>query len=316
MNDKRSTKPHETTRRNSNPFRVASCDLVDNIFALPNAVRFDLERNENFSGQRSYALLMKALPIIRIILLMLCAFILMSVPAQAQQKKKRAQQRSTPQTEAAAQLAKSRAEYVRVSREYKASLQSLLGIYENNVRKAQAQVTNSRELYTQGLISKHALDESEARVVDAQAKVNEVKQQMATADTQIADMLIEAQTDEQMARARPVPSGSLVRTTAYIRYNAPGVWLLSEEWKVQRFFLQKFGRPLPISAFGQSAIHDQWRLDHHNAMDVPINPDGAEGQALMEFLRASGIPFSAFRMAIPGTATGPHIHIGQPSHRY
>ena len=46
------------------------------------------------------------------------------------------------------------------------------------------------------------------------------------------------------------------------------------------------------------------------------NPDGAEGQALMEFLRASGIPFSAFRMAIPGTATGPHIHIGQPSHRY
>ena len=314
MNDKLSTKPHETTRRNSNQFRVVSCGLVDNIiFASPNTFRFDLERNENFSGQHSYALLMRPL---LIILFMLCAFILTSAPVSAQQKKKKAQQPRTAQTEAAAQLAKSREEYVRVTREYKASLQSLLGIYENNVRKAQAQVTNSRELYAQGLISKHALDESEARVVDAQAKVNEVKQQMATADTQIADTLIEAQTDEQMARARPVPSGSLVRTTAYIRYNAPGVWLLSEAWKVQRFFLQKFGRPLPISAFGQSAIHDQWRLDHHNAMDVPINPDGAEGQALMEFLRASGIPFSAFRMAIPGTATGPHIHIGQPSHRY
>lgn len=268
----------------------------------------ETRRVENFSGQYSYAHFMR-------LLLIISAFILMSLPVEAQQKKK-AQQARTPQSEAASQLAKSREEYIKVTREYKASLQSLLGIYETNVRKAQDQVTKLRELYAQGLISKNALDESEAKVAEAQAKVVEVRQQMANADTQIADTLVEAQTEAQMARARPAPSGSLVRTTAYIRYNAPGAWLLSEAWKVQRFFLQKFGRPLPISAFGQSAIHDQWRLDHHNAMDVPMSPDGVEGQALMEFLRANHIPFSAFRMAIPGTATGPHIHIGQPSHRY
>ena len=30
----------------------------------------------------------------------------------------------------------------------------------------------------------------------------------------------------------------------------------------------------------------------------------------------AGIPFLAFRGAVPGKATGPHIHIGFPSHRF
>ncbi|PYS58364.1 MAG: hypothetical protein DMF74_24035, partial [Acidobacteria bacterium] len=81
-------------------------------------------------------------------------------------------------------------------------------------------------------------------------------------------------------------------------------------------FQQTFKRPLPIAVFGQGAIHNQWHLDHRNAMDVSLNPDGPEGQALMDFMRRNGIPFSAFRAAIPGVATGPHIHIGSPSHRY
>jgi len=36
----------------------------------------------------------------------------------------------------------------------------------------------------------------------------------------------------------------------------------------------------------------------------------------LNFLQRNAIPFLAFRGAIPGTATGPHIHIGRPSHRY
>jgi hypothetical protein len=68
--------------------------------------------------------------------------------------------------------------------------------------------------------------------------------------------------------------------------------------------------------FGQGAIHDRWRLDHRNAMDIQLHPDGPEGRALLDFLQKNGIPYLAFRSAIPGTATGPHIHIGRPSHRY
>ena len=93
-------------------------------------------------------------------------------------------------------------------------------------------------------------------------------------------------------------------------------WSLADSKKVENFFLSKFGRPLPTSAFGQSAIHDRWGLDHRQGLDVGLHPDSVEGTALVEFLRAEKIPFLVFRSAIPGVATGPHIHIGRPSHRY
>ena len=47
-----------------------------------------------------------------------------------------------------------------------------------------------------------------------------------------------------------------------------------------------------------------------------IMMESLEGRALLDYLQRNGIPYLAFRSAIPGTATGPHIHIGRPSHRY
>ncbi|HKY41543.1 MAG TPA: hypothetical protein VJM50_00495, partial [Pyrinomonadaceae bacterium] len=91
---------------------------------------------------------------------------------------------------------------------------------------------------------------------------------------------------------------------------------IGEAWKVQRFYSDTFKKQLPIAVFGQGAIHDRWRLDHRNAMDISLHPDSVEGQTLLNFLQKNGIPYLAFRAAIPGTATGPHIHIGRPSHRY
>ena len=153
-------------------------------------------------------------------------------------------------------------------------------------------------------------------MTDANLKVSGVQQQIGSADTQIAQTLVEVEGEKQLAKLGPIRRGSLVRTTSFIRYSGIGHWLLSQAGAIEVFFQQTFKRPLPIAVFGQGAIHNQWRLDHHNAMDVSLNPDGAEGQALINFLQSNGIPFSAFRMAIPGVATGPHIHIGMPSHRY
>jgi len=93
-------------------------------------------------------------------------------------------------------------------------------------------------------------------------------------------------------------------------------WSLADSKKVETFFFTRFGRPLPTSAFGQSDIHDRWGLDHRQGMDVGLHPDSPEGIALVDFLKTEKIPFLVFRHAIPGVATGPHIHIGFPSHRY
>src|SRR5215203_353498 len=94
-----------------------------------------------------------------------------------------------------------------------------------------------------------------------------------------------------------------------------GRWTLAEATKVEQFFVSKFNRPLPLSAFGQSDLHTRWGLDHRNGMDVGLHPDSVEGRALVEFLRGESIPFLVFRGPIPGVATGPHIHVGNRSSR-
>jgi hypothetical protein len=93
-------------------------------------------------------------------------------------------------------------------------------------------------------------------------------------------------------------------------------WSISEWDRVDDFFVAKFGRPLPISAFGQSDIHNRWGLDHRQSIDVGLHPDSMEGATLVNFLRSQKIPFLVFYGPVPGVATGPHIHIGRPSHRY
>jgi hypothetical protein len=84
---------------------------------------------------------------------------------------------------------------------------------------------------------------------------------------------------------------------------------------IKSFFVSKFGRTLPVSAFGQTALHNRLGFDHRNGVDVALSPDSLEGRALLGKLRGFGVPFIAFRRAIPGVATGAHIHIGRPSHR-
>jgi hypothetical protein len=243
-------------------------------------------------------------------------FVVSETSAAAAQKKRPAKQ--TPKTSAppANELTQLRDSYIKTTREYKESLQRLLVLYEASARKAEQRLAQLRELYQEGLLSKKDLDDNEQALTAERGKVSGVEQQIASADTRIAEALLEVEGDKQIAKLGRGRKGSLVQTTSFIRFNGGSGFLLSNAGKIQSFFLQKFNRPLPIAVFGQGAIHDRWRLDHHNAMDISLNPDGSEGQALMEYLRSNGIPFSAFRGAIPGVATGPHIHIGLPSHRY
>ena len=246
-----------------------------------------------------------------------------AVQSEAARTKKvhsKTNQKKKPPTKAQAgpvdELAKLREEFIKATNDYKASLEKLRASYEKSLAKAEAELTKSRELFEAGLVSRKMVEAGELAVAQEKDKVAEVNRRMASADSQIADTLLEAEAETKMARSKPLPKGGMVRTASFIRYNGGAVWALSDAWKVQRFFLDAFKRPLPVAVFGQGSVHDRWRLDHHNAMDVSLHPDGPEGQALLGFLRANGIPFLAFREAIPGTATGPHIHVGRPSHRY
>jgi len=242
-------------------------------------------------------------------LLLILTFVLL--PVSLGQKRGRPNRKPVPETE----LAKLREDFIKATREYKASLERLIQSHQGSLERAELRVAQSKELFAQGLVSKVQLSESETALAVIQDKVNEAKQQLANADTQIATTLLEAEAERKIAKLR-LPRGALVATTSYIRFNGSANWLLPESGKVQKFFSDTFHKPLPIAVFGQGPIHDRWRLDHRNAMDVSLHPDGVEGRALIDFLRKNGIPFLAFRGAIPGTSTGPHIHIGRPSHRF
>ena len=236
----------------------------------------------------------------------------LAIDVSAQRKTKKKPVAPEPPSE----LEKLREEFVKATNEYKASLEKLLAIYEGNVTKAEEKVTQAKQLLAEGLIARAQVEESEHAVALAQQKVAETKRQMTNADAQVASVLVENEADQEIAKNLRLAKQSLVRTASFTRYTGAGGWNLGDAWKIQRFFSDTFKRELPIAVFGQGAIHERWHLDHRNAMDIQLHPDGVEGRALLEFLQKNGIPYSAFRSAIPGTATGPHIHIGRPSHRF
>lgn len=242
----------------------------------------------------------------------LLVILLVSIDVSAQRRTKKKPAEPAPPSE----LEKLREEFVKATNEYKASLEKLLAIYEGNVTKAEEKVTQAKQLLAEGLIARAQVEETEHALALAQQKVAETKRQMTNADAQVASVLVENEADEEIAKNLRLAKQRLVRTSSFTRYTGAGGWNLGDAWKIQRFFSDTFKKELPIAVFGQGAIHERWHLDHRNAMDIQLHPDGVEGHALLEFLQKNGIPYSAFRSAIPGTATGPHIHIGRPSHRY
>src|SRR5215217_5457890 len=112
--------------------------------------------------------------------------LILAVDFSAQRKSKKKPAPSEPQTE----LTKLREEYVKATNEYKTSLEKLLAIYEDNVKKAEAKVDVSKKLLAEGLIAKSQFEETERVLAGEKQQVVETRRQMTTADAQIAGVLV------------------------------------------------------------------------------------------------------------------------------
>jgi hypothetical protein len=106
------------------------------------------------------------------------------------------------------------------------------------------------------------------------------------------------------------------RSRIAVRYDGNGIFRNTDFVKVSSAFTQRFLRPLPVSARGETALHKSLGFDHRGRVDIALNPDQEEGIWLRKYLEVSKLPYFAFRAAIPGKATAPHIHLGPPSLRY
>jgi len=202
-----------------------------------------------------------------------------------------------------------RAEMVRAAREYRASLEPLLALQVEAARRAAAAAERRRALRAEGLVSRREVEESEQGAAAAHEALERTRARMAEADT----MVTEAEGARELAALPPPRPGELHVGDSLIRFLGAAEWSLAMTPRIQRFFTERFGRPLPVSAFGQTPLHDRFGFDHRNAIDVAVHPDSAEGRALMTWLRERGVSFLAFRSAVPGGATGAHVHVGEPS---
>jgi hypothetical protein len=231
-----------------------------------------------------------------------------TAPAEGQNKKKVSGQ---SRNELAEKVKDTRADLIDKAADYKKSLENVLSLLEPELKAAADEVEKRKALFAEGIISKRELGESEKKLADVQAKAAEARKEMGETDNLIA----EVKAAEQLDKLAPASVGAYTATTALVRFNGPAGWTISDIVKVEGFFASRFGRALPVSALGQTSVHDRLGFDHRNSMDIAVHPDSAEGQAIMAYLRSSGVPFIAFRSAVPGSATGAHIHVGHPSRR-
>jgi hypothetical protein len=122
----------------------------------------------------------------------------------------------------------------------------------------------------------------------------------------------------EMARAEEAYESNLAKDAASAasiseRFDGNGLFSTGTFTNVETAFTTHFNKPLPVSAMGETEVHRALGFDHRGRVDVAINPDQPEGVWLRSYLTEHKIPFFAFRQAVPGKATGAHIHLGPMS---
>jgi hypothetical protein len=211
----------------------------------------------------------------------------------------------------ASRLEKLAADTAKAIAKYRATLEPVLEIYERELARQTELAQYRQDLFERDALSASDLEKGRRALAAAQKDVDDTRRSMVEADRMA--------TEARMAAAGSLPElkrGGYEETADLIRFNGTATWSLAQDTaKLRQFFTTRFGRALPVSAFGQTSLHDRMGFDHRNALDVALHPDGPEGRALMAHLREAGIPFIAAWGAIPGSASGAHIHVGQPSAR-
>lgn len=173
--------------------------------------------------------------------------------------------------------------------------------------RTQKKVDHARDLIANGVAAPNFAQESEAEL-DRRA------QALAQAKSRAA-LLTEA---VEIARAETAPSPDKPLTGIWKpKEFVAGDHLLADSdiRDITLSFEKHFHEPLPVSARGMTAVHRALGFDHTGRVDVAVTPDSPEGVWLRKYLESKSIPYYAFRVAIPGKATGAHIHIGPGSTR-
>jgi len=193
--------------------------------------------------------------------------------------------------------------------DYRITLERLALVQEEQLHRASGLLERYTDLFARGLVARRDVEDAASAVVAARERLARTRREIAAVETMVA----EAEARRRVAALGPSRPGEVREGGGVIRGDGTRGWSLRDLPGIERFFVSRFGRPLPVSALGQTSVHDRLGFDHTQAADVALHPDSAEGRALIGYLLTTGIPFIAYRSAVGGASTGAHVHIGPPS---
>jgi hypothetical protein len=116
------------------------------------------------------------------------------------------------------------AEVVRTTREYRASLERMLVIYQRDVESFTDLVEVRRDLLQREIVSKRELEIAERLLAETQAKVAETERWIQDADKIIG----EAAVHSEIAKLPPLPVGGYLATSIFIRFNGSASFSLAD----------------------------------------------------------------------------------------
>jgi hypothetical protein len=172
--------------------------------------------------------------------------------------------------------------------------------------RQQKKVDRLRELVDSGVASRSSVSPL-LEDLDHRRRAVELAHSRAKLLAELVEMARAEQDAEEEALVEPLRVSE--------RFDGKGVFGDSHLKTISAAFARQFGRVLPISANGATALHRSLGFDHSGRVDVALSPDQDEGLWLRTYLERSQVPYIAFRAAVPGKSTAPHIHIGLPSNR-
>ena len=202
-------------------------------------------------------------------------------------------------------------EVIRTTTAYRDSVARAIPGYEAELKDADEALEERQMLHKLGRLPASYVEEAARGRAAAERGLQEARAAIEEADR----IILEASVQQRLAVLPPLAPGRYESTELFVRFNGLTAWSPRNIPALEQRFRSAFGQALPVSAVGQTKVHDQLGLDHRAAVDVAVHPDSPEGQWLMQDLRRAGIPFIGVRSAVPGSSTGAHVHIGAPSAR-
>lgn len=193
--------------------------------------------------------------------------------------------------------------------------EDMVAAAQRRVQRQMKKLDATQKLINDGVIPKSALDPLQEELTMRRMHLNLAHSRSRLIGELVALTKYEHSMQDLQTSAHIEPYTDYT-THTMVHYEGSGAFLVAKDLKVlESSFERHFGRALPISADGQTAVHESLGFDHRGRLDVALNPNEPAGIWLRRYLEAKHVPYYAFLRAIPGQATGAHIHIGPGSTR-